>query len=223
MLLLAHTGITLGAAYLLQKVGKTRKLNPAAIATAGKPENIKVADSQTTKPNPKKLPGSSGTRSTFHRELADKVDYRIILVGSLLPDFIDKPLGNIFLNHIFANGRIFAHTLLFLFLILALAIILFRTKKQVWGFYLVFGTIAHFLLDEIWLTPGTLFWPLLGLTFMKYPEMSIITLVNSWLNGLITEPVTYIAETLGSTILIFFGIKILEQKKVKAFLLRGII
>jgi len=58
---------------------------------------------------------------------------------------------------------------------------------------------------------------------MKYPEMDIITLVNSWLNGLITEPAVYIAEILGCMILIFFAIKILEQKKVKAFLLKGVI
>jgi inner membrane protein len=223
MLLFAHTGITLGAAYVLQKVGETRKLNTAGIATTSNPGNLNTADSQTTKLKSGKLTGYSGTLGIFCTELADKVDYRLILVGSLLPDFIDKPLGNIFLSHIFANGRIFAHTLLFLFLILALAIILFQTRKQVWVFYLLFGTMTHFLLDQIWLTPGTLFWPSLGSTFMKYPEMDIITLIISWHNGLITEPVTYIGETVGCISLIFFGIKILVQKQVKAFLLRGTI
>ena len=39
-------------------------------------------------------------------------DLFLLVVGSLLPDIIDKPLGLI-LYHGFGNGRLYAHTLLF--------------------------------------------------------------------------------------------------------------
>ena len=41
------------------------------------------------------------------------IDIRLLLVGSLLPDIIDKPIGQYFLVETFSNGRIFSHTLLF--------------------------------------------------------------------------------------------------------------
>src|SRR2546430_17132957 len=48
-----------------------------------------------------------------------RIDYRLILVGSILPDLIDKPLA--FLLSL--EGRLWAHTFLFLFAILALSFV----------------------------------------------------------------------------------------------------
>ena len=38
------------------------------------------------------------------------IDYRVLLVGSLLPDIIDKPVGQVLFHDTFSNGRIFCHT-----------------------------------------------------------------------------------------------------------------
>src|SRR3972149_396130 len=46
-----------------------------------------------------------------------KLDYRLIVVAAMLPDIIDKPVGQVFFREFFSYGRIFAHTLLFLILI----------------------------------------------------------------------------------------------------------
>ena len=35
------------------------------------------------------------------------------MVGALLPDIIDKPVGLFFLREAFGHGRLFSHTLLF--------------------------------------------------------------------------------------------------------------
>ncbi|MFP3975182.1 MAG: hypothetical protein ACLFVK_03050, partial [Dehalococcoidia bacterium] len=51
--------------------------------------------------------------------IARVIDYRIALIGSMLPDIIDKPLGIYIFTETFSNGRIYAHTLLF-FLVLLL-------------------------------------------------------------------------------------------------------
>src|SRR2546428_9575769 len=48
-----------------------------------------------------------------------RIDYRLILVGAILPDVIDKPLA--FLLSL--EGRLWAHTFLFLFAILALSFV----------------------------------------------------------------------------------------------------
>ena len=42
------------------------------------------------------------------------LDIRLLLIGSLLPDIIDKPVGQLIFRETFSNGRIFSHTLLFL-------------------------------------------------------------------------------------------------------------
>lgn len=49
--------------------------------------------------------------------------YPAILVGSVLPDIIDKPLGGIILKDTIGNGRIYAHTLLFLLSLFVIGVI----------------------------------------------------------------------------------------------------
>src|SRR3989442_13390412 len=48
-----------------------------------------------------------------------RIDFRLVLLGSTLPDLIDKPLA--FLLSL--EGRLWAHTFLFLFAILALSFV----------------------------------------------------------------------------------------------------
>jgi len=48
-----------------------------------------------------------------------RIDYRWVLFGAILPDLIDKPLG--FLTGL--DSRLWAHTFLFLFPILALSFV----------------------------------------------------------------------------------------------------
>jgi GTP-binding protein len=48
--------------------------------------------------------------------LPAQLDYRLVLIGSMLPDLIDKPLGGVILP--LGNGRIYSHTLLFLLAVL---------------------------------------------------------------------------------------------------------
>src|SRR5438552_19188056 len=48
-----------------------------------------------------------------------RIDFRLILLGSILPDLIDKPLAFV----LSLEGRLWAHTFLFLFAILALSFV----------------------------------------------------------------------------------------------------
>jgi len=93
-----------------------------------------------------------------------RVDYRIVMVSSLLPDIIDKPIGRIFFRERFGSGRLYAHTLL---LNVALFCVVFfmrgRLKRQ---FVLVpISTLLHLAEDGMWSNPRTFWWPLFGTKF----------------------------------------------------------
>ena len=85
----------------------------------------------------------------------------VAMIAALLPDLVDKPLGHLFLQDSLDNGRIFAHSLLFLGIIAA-ASFAARKKYGAVAIALVAGVISHLLLDGMWDNPTTLFWPLLG-------------------------------------------------------------
>jgi len=176
MYLLAHSGITLGAAYAVEKSVRSPAL---------------------------------------------KVDYRFVLLGALLPDMIDKPLGHLIFPQVLAGGRTFAHTLLFLLLVTLAGIIIYRIKAQQWGLCLAFGVLMHCILDSMWLDPVTLFWPLLSLSFPKRAEMDFFAVLNMWLRNLLTSAPVFIPEIAGGVILIFFAVRAVMQKKVCAFIRDG--
>src|SRR2546428_5992321 len=75
-----------------------------------------------------------------------RIDYRLILVGAILPDVIDKPLA--FLLSL--EGRLWAHTFLFLFAILALSFVPSWRGLRLVGFV---GS-TPFLLGPSWNQPA---------------------------------------------------------------------
>jgi inner membrane protein len=187
MLFFAHTGITLGASYVM----------------AGAVQSIK-------------RPGK-GSFAWF-TSLSEYVDIRILLVGSMLPDIIDKPLGMFFFRETFSSGRIFAHTLLFLVVLTAAGYYLYRRRRQTWLLVLAFGTFIHLALDQIWLMPKTVLWPFLGLSFDR---IEITDWYSLWFQDLFSHPEVYIPELLGLVILLWFGVTLVAREKVGAFLKRG--
>jgi hypothetical protein len=54
------------------------------------------------------------------KNLQKIIDYRLVLIASILPDIIDKPLGGVILKESVGNGRIYAHTFLFLLFLFGL-------------------------------------------------------------------------------------------------------
>ena len=49
----------------------------------------------------------------FIPRLKTIIDPKYLVIGALLPDLIDKPLGRVIFASTIANGRIIGHTLLF--------------------------------------------------------------------------------------------------------------
>lgn len=83
-------------------------------------------------------------------KLRVRVDYKLIAIGSLLPDLVDKPLMLLGLS-----GRALGHSLIFILLLTALSI------KYRETLHLLLASALHLLEDEIWTEPEVLLWPML--------------------------------------------------------------
>jgi membrane-bound metal-dependent hydrolase YbcI (DUF457 family) len=147
--------------------------------------------------------------------LADRIDIRLLLIGSLLPDIIDKPVGMLFFRDTFSNGQIFSHTLLFFAVITLGGLCLYRRRDKTWLLVLSFGTFTHLILDAMWRKPRTLLWPLYGFSFEK------IDLTN-WLpekwHIWLTEPTILISEFVGAVVVISFLWLLVRRGKPSPFL-----
>jgi inner membrane protein len=158
------------------------------------------------------------TKTSWFASLSRYIDIRILLVGSLLPDIIDKPVGQYLFRETFSNGRIFSHTLLFLIIITGIGFYLYKRHRQVWMLTLAAGTFSHLILDGMWAVPGTLFWPLLGLTFERVEVTNWISYI---FRMLFSHASDYIPELIGLVILLWFGVVLVARKKVGAFIKYG--
>jgi len=188
MLIFGHAGITLGAAVMLN----------GALS--------------------KSYPLCAGGRASCLASLGNRIDIRLLLVGSLLPDIIDKPVGQFFFRDTFSNGRIFCHTLLFLVVITLVGLYLYRGHGKLWLLVFSFGTFTHLIFDQMWLESRTFLWPLYGFGFEKID-------LSHWTQGvfhaLLTEPAVYVPELVGVVILVWFALVTVRKRKVYAFIRNG--
>ena len=148
------------------------------------------------------------------------VDYRFVIVGSMLPDIIDKPLGEYLLNSVFHNGRIVGHTLV-LIAILAIIALLVAKRYQFWGIgVLTLGAFLHQLLDQMWNAPISWFWPAFGWEFPQYQTDNYLLMI---LNNLLNKPEVYVPELVGLVIIAAFIIrfKLYRPENARAFVMTG--
>lgn len=129
-----------------------------------------------------------------------RVDLTFLAIGSMLSDLIDKPLGWILFGSP-GMGRTFAHTMLFLMLLAALAMYLSDLRIA----SLCGGILIHLGLDSMWNSPVTLLWPLLG-TFPHAALISPLNYLEMLLLGL-RSPEILIPECVGLAYLIYFALE----------------
>jgi len=213
MVFFAHIGITLGAAVLLCNAPSWsyshRKLPQPCEAT-----------STISFSHPDCAPDGADNNLSWFNSLARQMDYRLIIVGAILPDIIDKPIGMLLFRNFFSSGRIFCHTLLFLVILSSVAVYLFKKWGQTWLIALSFGTFMHLILDGMWLTPRTLLWPAYGWAFER-------TDLSHWLKNLLyalrTNPIVFLPELVGAIILLGFFVQLARKGKLLLFIKKGTI
>ena len=191
MLLLGHVGITLGAAVLLSTI-----LGNQDSSCARRNDVLELSST----PDAVQAAGDSQNRTKFGLSgLLAHLKVRPLIIGSLLPDMIDKPVGLYFLRKTFSNGRIFGHTLLFSVLTTFAGLCSYRRRRKTHMLNLSFGAVTHLILDEMWNIPKTFFWPVRGFRFEREDT-------GRWFarmfRKLRTEPGAYIPELIGAAILV---------------------
>jgi len=129
------------------------------------------------------------------------MDLRMLVLGALLPDLIDTPIGLIFYEHV-GGVRLATHGLLLA--ATAMVVIVLSTRRgrprKAW-MPLSIGLLLHVVLDAMWLDPETLWWPLLGWGFSPAgPET-----VPAYLGGLLTDWRVWLGEVVGLIYLAYLG------------------
>jgi len=92
-----------------------------------------------------------------------KVDVRFLLLGTLLPDLIDMPVGTVFLAATYSTGELWAHSLLIpaLYMGVVLAATRRGRRRRAW-MALGIGWLFHLLLDGMWVSEEVFLWPFFG-------------------------------------------------------------
>jgi len=146
------------------------------------------------------------------------VDYRLVLLGSLLPDIIDKSVWLIVGSHFSLSGRDYGHTLLFNLVLLIAGLVLFRYRKS-WLFIISLSSFMHLILDKMWNRPVALLWPLLG----PLPKEETTGWFFNMLQVIFSQPEAYVPEIIGLVIVLLFAYRLVAKKRVIGFLKRGTI
>ena len=98
--------------------------------------------------------------------LADRLNTRAVvlpcMLGALLPDLVDKPLGILVLGGALGGGRIFLHTLLFLVGLLLAGAVVYRRYNRPALLAVGIGVASHQALDVMWTQPRAWLYPFLG-------------------------------------------------------------
>jgi len=208
MLLFGHVGITLGAAGVIAGIASNRSRGEPSTATKSNKASNAMVCRRAWRP------------ACWFYKLGSYLDIRFLMIGSLLPDIIDKPVGQYLFRETFSNGRIFSHTLIFLILIAASGWYLYRRYHRTWLLALASGTLAHLVLDRMWETPKTLLWPLFGLSFDR---IDLTYWTSGLLQALLSDPGTYVPELVGVVVVAWFVWLLWRRRRIYAFLLHGYI
>ena len=160
----------------------------------------------------RRLPASGPRRPT-----AGSLDYRLLILGSMLPDLIDKPLGVFLLRKQLSNGRIFAHSLLFTSLV-GLASLALRGRARRALVPVTLGSAAHLVLDHMWTQTNVLLWPLRG---WRPERRDVSHWLEQMLDVLVSDPYTYISEAAGAGAITAILTSLLKRRGLSEFIKSG--
>ncbi|HIH93659.1 TPA: metal-dependent hydrolase [Methanosarcina acetivorans] len=103
----------------------------------------------------------------FIPRLRTIIDPRYLAIGAILPDLIEKPIGEIIFASTFSSGRIIGHTLLFSLLLFMIGLYIYQRNRDIRGLSLTAGSFLHLFEDQMWFDPQTFLWPLFGWSFPR--------------------------------------------------------
>lgn len=87
-----------------------------------------------------------------------------IIIGAVLPDLIDKPVGYFFFPDLFGSGRIFMHSIVIVGVLFVLGFLFWKCWAHPEVLAVAFGILSHQILDLIWEEPEAWFFPFFGVS-----------------------------------------------------------
>ena len=114
----------------------------------------------------------------------DRMDLRMLVLGALLPDLIDTPIGLVFFDEL-GSVRLFSHGLLLAAAVMVGVVLSTRRgrPRKLW-MPVAIGLLLHIVLDAMWLDPETLWWPFFGWDFTQAGPASagdyVASIVGDW-------------------------------------------
>ena len=131
----------------------------------------------------------------------DRMDLRLLIVGAVLPDVIDTPLGMIGFST-FGGVRLLAHSLLFAsVLMVAIVLTTRRGRPRKRWMPLAIGVLTHLVLDAMWTDAESLLWPFLGFDF----AMSGAGGLGSYVRSVVTDWRVWSLEVVGAGYLAYLA------------------
>ena len=150
---------------------------------------------------------------TFREPWTERLDDRALIIGSMLPDIVDKPLALLLAPTLVGHSlRNYGHTLIFAVLVLAFALALAVLVKRQWPAVLALASAGHLLLDMMWYSHRILFWPFITPDFSpRY--------IHEW--GPHADPIYFGAEVLGLMVISWVGFTLIKKRRLRTWLLTG--
>lgn len=132
-----------------------------------------------------------------------KVDVRFLLLGAILPDLIDLPVGTILFADRFSTGELWFHSLIPPTIYMAAVLVLTRRgrRRRAW-MALGIGWLLHLLLDGMWTSQEVFLWPFFG---WEIPPGEAPYWPLAWERAL-NDPWRWIKSAIGLTYLIWLWV-----------------
>lgn len=99
---------------------------------------------------------------TVARVMNERAVFLPIVIGGILPDVLDKPIGHLLLSGVVDYGRIFTHGILAFLLPMMIAGVIGRRDYRLALLGMGVGILLHQALDLMWLEPISWLFPFLG-------------------------------------------------------------
>lgn len=147
-----------------------------------------------------------------------RIDYRMVLIGALLPDLVDGILGLLWFDG--PAGRWIAHSMFAAIAVTVFILLAFSGERRQSLFGIGVGWLLHLVGDGMWRAPLTFLWPAFGTEFSTTPREPY-----SW--DLFTDPLSHLltwgGELVGLGILAWFWIafRLGDRDRLRLFLSDG--
>lgn len=127
----------------------------------------------------------------------ERMDLRVLMLGAVLPDLVDTPVGFLLWDR-FRTARLAGHSLAATAAVMVAVLVLARRgrPRKRW-MPLAIGMLMHLVLDAMWQSPATLWWPFLGgFTATPHPTP------GAYVAAVLADPWMWLGEIVGGVYLV---------------------